>query len=259
MNKSRSHFKLLDALPDFFAAQLDKARNNLKEFIRKQDHRQEKMSTPTDVGGCGSLDDDKSAFLAYVRSAAHVALYLRKSIPEALFQSLKELGRDAPKGTVEVVVEDLSDAGYLRSLYDAHVALFYGVGLPSSTTILIDRKRGFQLEPDDNGTSWRLTQLKNGEDLSLSMVWHKFGLAVRLRGTVCERDCSRALFCITTDGQRQQWCRFTKLSSDRLPEIGKEVDIFAWQKWYSGILEVLQLESADKPQAGEPRVLAKGE
>ncbi len=187
--------------------------------------------------------EDQRQFLASLGSASHVALYLRKPIPEVLFQSLTQLGEAAPREAVEVIVEDLPDIGYLKSLHDAKFAILYGVGLPPSTTILIDRQKGFQLDTDEAHASWRLVPLKNGEDLSLTMIWHKFGLGVSLRGTVRERNSSKGLFCVTGAGQRQQWCRFASPTANLLPEIGDEVDIFGWEKWYSGIIdEVLQLQ-----------------
>src|SRR5262249_4555821 len=101
--------------------------------------------------------------------------------------------------------------------------------------------------------SWRLTPLKNGEDLSLTMVWHKFGLAVSLHGIVRERDCSKARLCITANGQRPQWCRLTNPISKQLPEIGDEVDIFGWVKWYSGFTEVLELRPSSQAQHRDQR------
>lgn len=179
--------------------------------------------------------------MAGLKSATHVALYLRKPLPEALFQNIKELGQDYPRGTIEAVVEDLPDVGYLRSLYEANLSVFYGLGLPQQTTILVDRKKGYLLEEDEKKSTWRLHALKNAEDLSLTMIWHKFGIAVSLRGVVDQRDCAKGLFRVASDGNREQWCRVTDPAANKLPGVGTNVEIFGWEKWYTGIIEVLQL------------------
>ena len=179
--------------------------------------------------------------LAGLKSAAHVALYLRKPLPDVLFQNIKELGQDCPRGTIEAVVEDLPDVGYLRSLHEANISVFYGVGLPQQTTILVDRKKGFLLEEDERNSTWRLSPLKNAEDLSLTMIWHKFGNAVSLHGVVNQRDCAKKLFCVVTEGKSEQWCRFREPAANKMPGVGANVEIFGWEKWYTGIIEVLQL------------------
>lgn len=179
--------------------------------------------------------------LAGLKSAAHVALYLRKPLPDVLFQNIKELGQDCPRGTIEAVVEDLPNVGYLRSLHEANISVFYGVGLPQQTTILVDRKKGFLLEEDETNSTWRLSPLKNAEDLSLTMIWHKFGNAVSLHGVVNQRDCAKKLFCVVTEGKSEQWCRFREPGANKMPGVGANVEIFGWEKWYTGIIEVLQL------------------
>jgi Family of unknown function (DUF6062) len=179
--------------------------------------------------------------MAGLKSAAHVTLYLRKPLPEVLFQSLKQLGEVSARGAIEVVVEDLPDVSYLRSLHEANLSVFYGLGLPQQTMILVDRKKGFLLEEDEKKSTWRLRALKNPEDLSLTMIWHKFGNAVSLHGVVDQRDCAKGLFCVATDGKREQWCRFTDPVANRIPGVGTSVEIFGWEKWHTGIIEVLQL------------------
>ena len=176
-----------------------------------------------------------------LKSAAHVALYLRKPLPDVLFQNIKELGQDCPRGTIEAIVEDLLDVGYLRILHEANVSVFYGVGLPQQTTILVDHKKAFLLEEDEKKSTWRLRALKNAEDLSLTLIWHKFGNAISLHGVVDQRDCAKGLFCVATDGNREQWCRVTDPAINTIPGVGTNVEIFGWEKWYTGIIEVLQL------------------
>jgi hypothetical protein len=179
--------------------------------------------------------------MAGLKSAAHVALYLRKPLPEVLFQSLKQLGEVSARGAIEVVVEDLPDISYLRRLHEANLSVFYGLGLPQQTMILVDRKKGFLLEEDEKKSTWRLRVLKNAEDLSLTMIWHKFGNAVSLHGVVDQRDCAKGLFCVAIDGNRAQWCRVTDPATNKIPGVGTDVEIFGWEKWSTDIIEVLQL------------------
>ena len=119
--------------------------------------------------------------------------------------------------------------------------MFYGVGLPQQTTILVDRKKGFLLEEDERNSTWRLSPLKNAEDLSLTMIWHKFGNAVSLHGVVNQRNCAKKLFCVVTEGKSEQWCRYREPAANKMPGVGANVEIFGWEKWYTGIIEVLQL------------------
>ena len=176
--------------------------------------------------------------MASLNSAAQAAVYLRKPLPEALFQNLEQLGRGSAPGTVEVTVEDMADVNYLRSLHEANFSVFYGLGLPQQTMILVDRNKGFLLDEDGANPTWRVSPLKRAEDLSLTMIWHKFGIAVSFHGVVNQRDCEKGLFCVAT-GKREQWCRFTDPAVNDLPNVGTSVKIFGWQKWYLGTIEVL--------------------
>jgi hypothetical protein len=125
--------------------------------------------------------------------------------------------------------------------------VFYGVGLPQQTTILIDRKRGFQLEEDEKNSTWRLRPLKNAEDLSLTMIWHKFGIAVSLHGVVNQWDCAKELFCVVTEGRREQWCRFRDPAVKQIPEVGAYVELFGWDKWNTRVIEVLDVIARSRP------------
>ena len=178
---------------------------------------------------------------ASLKSAVHVVLYLRKPLPEVLFQSIKQVGKDSARGTIEAVVEDLPDVGYLRGLYKANFAVFYGIGLPPQTTIIVDHSRGFVLEDDEKNSTWRLRRLKNAEDLSLTMLWHKFGHAVLLHGYVTRRDCAKGLFCLAINGKSEQWCRFKDSVAGNIPAVGANVEIFGWEKWNTRIIESLDL------------------
>lgn len=187
------------------------------------------------------LPDGRLELLADLKSAPHVVLYLRKHLPEVLFQSLRERGKAGARGTIEAVAEDLPDVSYLRSLHDAGFSVFYGIGLPQETMILVDRKKGWLLEEDEKISTWRLRRLKNAEDLSLTMLWHKFGTAVSLRGIVIHHDCAGELFSLVIHGRTEQWCRFKNSAANKIPDLGAQVEIFGWEKWSTHIIEVLDL------------------
>ena len=230
----KSALDILAGSPGIFANEMD------HDLFQRSRVKKISLVEPLPNRSLFSLNG-RPELLAGLKSAAHVALYLRKPLPDVLFQNIKELGQDCPRGTIEAIVEDLPDVGYLRSLHEANVSVFYGVGLPQQTTILVDRKKGFLLEEDEKKSTWRLRALKNAEDLSLTMIWHKFGNAVSLHGVVDQRDCAKGLFCVATDGKREQWCRFTDPVANRIPGVGTSVEIFGWEKLHTGIIEVLQL------------------
>jgi glycosyltransferase involved in cell wall biosynthesis len=188
------------------------------------------------------LSNGRLELEASLKSAAHVALYLRKPLPEILFQSIRQVGKDSARGTIEAVVEDLPDVGYLRSLHAANFAVFYGIGLPPQTTIIVDRVKGFVLGEDEKSSTWRLRPLKNAEDFSLTMLWHKFGHAVSFHGVVTRRDCAKGLFCFAINGKREQWCRFKDSGARNIPAVRANVEIFGWEKWNTQIVEVLELK-----------------
>jgi len=159
---------------------------------------------------------------------------------------LKERAKAGARGTIEAVVEDLPDVSYLRSLHEASFSVFYGIGLPQRTMILVDRQKGWLLEEDEKISTWRLRRLKNAEDLSLTMLWHKFGIAVSLRGVVTRRDCARELFSLIIHGRTDQWCRFKDSATNTIPEVGAQVEIFGWEKWSTRIIEVLELTELER-------------
>jgi hypothetical protein len=202
-----------------------------------------KKPLPTDPRPVWSsfLSNGRLELEAKLKSAAHVALYLRKPLPEILFQSIRQVGKDSARGTIEAVVEDLPDVGYLRSLHSANFEVFYGIGLPPQTIIIVDRIKGWVLEEDEKSSTWRLRPLKNAEDLSLTMLWHKLGHAVLFHGDVTRRDCAKGLFCLAINGKREQWCRFKDSVARNIPAVGANVEIFGWEKWNTQVVEVLEL------------------
>ncbi|HEV8721401.1 MAG TPA: DUF6062 family protein [Candidatus Binatia bacterium] len=177
-----------------------------------------------------------------LKTSKQVTLYLRKSpLPTELFDELKSRAEEQPNGMVEVVTEDLDDVAYLRALRSSGFAVFYGLGLPSQTVILLDRKKGYLLEEGQPNPNAQWRSLKNSEDVCLNLLWHRFGIAVLLRGFVKVNDDRAELFCINIDGQREQWCRFRTPDTQELPEVGARVELFGWEKWHTHVIEVLEL------------------
>jgi hypothetical protein len=226
---------LLTGSPGLFA-------NEMGHDLSQRSRRNKTAPAQPLPGRFSCLTNGRSELLVALNAATHVALYLRKPLPDALYQRIKQLAKDCPRGAVEAIVEDFSDVGYLRSLYEANFSLFYGLGLPQKTTILVDRSKGFLVEDDATKETWRLNPLKNAADLSLTMMWRKFGHAVSLRGVVNKRDCAKGIFCLVADGKREQWCRSAHAPANHMPIVGTNVEIFGWEKWYTGIIEVLELD-----------------
>jgi len=266
----------------FFEAQLAKTkalRVTLEEFIRKQDFRFRDQITPEEakspraameflVGKPGVFANEmghdlfqraRKGSLHYgspaltrlptesyslrelvdeFRISKQATFYLKKPLPPELFDALKELAEEHSGPAIEAVVEELNDIEYLYRLHSAGFSIFYGIGLPPQTIILLDGKRGFVLE----GREWHLRMLKNPQDLYLSLLWHKFGIAVLLTGCVKETDAKNKLFCIAVKGKREQWCRFRDSVTKKIPRVGINVEIFGWDKWNTPIVEVLELK-----------------
>ena len=176
-----------------------------------------------------------------LKTSKQVTLYIRKSLPAELFEELKSRAHERPNGAIEVVTEELDDVAYLRALRSSGFAVFYGLGLPSQTVILLDRKKGFLLEEGQPNPNAQWRSLKNSEDVCLNLLWHRFGIAVLLRGFMKVNHDKAELFCINIDGQREQWCRFRTPDTRELPEVGARVELFGWEKWHTHVIEVLEL------------------
>jgi hypothetical protein len=177
-----------------------------------------------------------------------ITLCLKKPLPADVIKKLQQLAQERPKGTMEAAVEDLNDVEYLRGLHAAGFSLFYGIGLPPQSIILLNRKRGFVLEEDQQNARWRLRSLKDAEDFYLSLLWHRFGIAVLISGLVKANDPKEGLFCLSVDGNREQWCRLKEPTANKLPEVGVRVEVFGWEKWNAHIIEALGLTL----QRGQP-------
>jgi hypothetical protein len=97
------------------------------------------------------------------------------------------------------------------------------------------------LEEDQSKAKWKARPLKDAEDFCLSLLWHRFGIAVLLSGSVTGIDAANGLCCLTVDGRSDQWCRFRERLANKLPDIGARVEVFGWEKWNARIVEVMEL------------------
>lgn len=175
-----------------------------------------------------------------MKTSKEVVFYLKHPFPSDLFESLQEATCEEAHAAVEAVVEDFNDVEYLRRLHSAGFSLFYGIGLSPQTIVFLDRKRGFLLEERQQSTR-SLRPLKNPEELYLSLLWRRFGIAVLFSGLITDHDVPRKLFSLTIEGKREQWCRLKDGLKMEVPPVGAKVEVFAWERWAIQILEVLEI------------------
>jgi hypothetical protein len=187
--------------------------------------------------------------LSELKTSGQVTVFLKKPLPSELFVELNQLAQERPKGTIEATVEDMNDVEYLRKLHSAGFSLFYGIGLPPQTIILLDRKRGFAVEDAQPNVKWQIRSVKNAEEVYFSLLWHRFGIAVLLSGTVKENDLTKGFFCLVVDDKREQWCRLRRSSANDLPAVGTNLEIFGWEKWNTHVIEVLELQKLETTEA----------
>jgi hypothetical protein len=50
---------------------------------------------------------------------------------------------------------------------------------------------------------------------------------------------------LASEGGREFWCRLKELKLSDIPEPGKTIEVFAWQKWLSHILEVFEIKKLE--------------
>ena len=180
----------------------------------------------------GELSDE-------LKTSMQVTLCLKNPLPSKLLDILTQLAKDRC-ATLEAIVEGL-DPKNLRRLYSGGLSLFYGIGLPADSIILLDCERGFLIKETPPNIELKFRAVKNAEDLYLRLVWHKFGIAVLLSGFVKEIDVRSRIFSLAIKGKRDQWCRFGHSVTNDLPQVGINVEMFGWEKWNSHIIEVLEL------------------
>jgi hypothetical protein len=182
-----------------------------------------------------------------------VTVYQKEPLPKLLLEALSDLVTAEVHPAVEIVVEDVSDASYLSKLHLVGFELFYGLGLPRQTLIFMDSERGFILEDNPNIQAFKSLSAREVEDLYYKLLWSRFGHAVSLCGSVKATDAAENLFCLALEREREVWCRLRGDRPGRLPGVGQTVAVFAWEKWFSHILDVIQLEflSREKSCSGD--------
>jgi Family of unknown function (DUF6062) len=256
-------------------------RKRLEEFIRKQDRRFQQDITADEakawrvameflVGKPGVFNNEIRAdprpngdgmpveetvkktsridgvavgdLIAQFKTAKQVTVYQKQPLPTHLLKSLRDLVSAEMHPEVEIVAEDLSDVIYLRQLHSAGFELFYGVGLPRQPLIFMNSGRGFVVEDNPEAAGVRRLPSKDAENLYFRLLWRRFGHAVSFTGVVKERDPQKSLFCLKLDRDREIWCRLRTAGPGVMPDVGKKVAVFAWEKWVTHILDVIHLE-----------------
>ncbi|MBI4528908.1 MAG: hypothetical protein HY695_34355 [Deltaproteobacteria bacterium] len=176
-----------------------------------------------------------------MKGSKEATFYLKQALPQDLLGGLRDLASQKIHLSVEFVVEELGNVEYLRTLYSLGFSLLYGIGLPAQTVVLLDGKRGYMLDDHQRSSGRRLRPLKNAEDLYLNLLWRRFGIAVLLSGSIKEVDIKSGLFCLATEGSREQWCRFKKADTNELPQVGSNVEVFGWERWNTRVVELLDV------------------
>ena len=181
-----------------------------------------------------------------IKSAQEVTVYLKRPLPSQLFNALREsLSFETPP-TIAVVVEDFVDVSYLRALHAAGFGLFYGLGLPDKTILFLGSNLAFLIEDQPRLSDLGVGALQDPESVYFRLLWRRFGHAVLLSGSTKDRDPKSGLFSLAIDGGRAQWCRLNDSTKAESLPLGIEIEIFAWDKWVTPILEVLEVTVLEK-------------
>jgi hypothetical protein len=184
--------------------------------------------------------------IAKAKTAKQVTVCQKQPLPKTLLKALSDLIGADPHPTVEIVVEDVSDVAYLRELHSAGFELFYGLGLPRETLIFMDSKQGFVLEDTPDIKGFKGLSSNDVDNLYYRLLWSRFGHAVSLCGLVKETDAAGSLFCLALENEREVWCHLRSGGPpDRLPGVGHKVSVFVWEKWFTHIVEVLELRELE--------------
>jgi len=184
-----------------------------------------------------------------IKTAHELTFYLKQPLPVGLFEELKRVSAREAHFPIEVIVEDFQDVKYLRKLHAAGFSLFYGLGLPTESVVFLDSNRGFLLESDGVDSSSSLRELRNSQELYFKLLWRRFGNAVVLSGLTKERDVEARLICLAGEDRNELWCRHKEELIIQVPRVGAKIEVFAWEKWNSHILEILDLNVVE-PRAG---------
>lgn len=176
-----------------------------------------------------------------IKNTKETAFYIKRPLAPNLFELLRELVGNEPHPTIEIATEDITDIEHLRALYCAGLAVFYAFGLPPKTIVFLGPDRGFLLDEDRGDLPQTLRHLKNPKELYFKLLWRRFGSAVLLRGVVREMDLQHDMFCLATEGGREVWCRFKDPTAANVLQPAAQVEVFAWERWGSQVLQVLRL------------------
>jgi hypothetical protein len=253
-------------------------RKTIDEFIRKQDHRFRDQITSSEAKvwrvvteflagqpgvfnnemGRGLVEnrrDGTSAqeisnasgrlplreLITKMNAAKEVTVYLKQPLSPQLFDALRECVSFETHPTISFVVEDFADVTYLRGLHAAGFDLFYGLGLPNQTVLLLNSRVGFVFEDQLKQSHASVKALKDPESLYFRLLWCRFGHAVLLSGLIRETDVEKSLFRLEVEG-RDVWCRLKSTTTTEIPLVGSRVRVFSWEKWVTRILDVIELE-----------------
>jgi len=176
-----------------------------------------------------------------INSAQEVTVYLKRPLPSQLFNALRESLSFETHPTIAVVVEDFVDVSYLRALHAAGFRPFYGLGLPNKTLLFLGSNLAFLIEDQPKLSGLSVRGLQDPQSVYFRLLWRRFGHAVLLSGSTKDRDLKGGLFSLAIDGGKEQWCRLKNSTKAESLPLGIEIEIFAWDKWVSPILEVLEV------------------
>jgi hypothetical protein len=183
---------------------------------------------------CNKLIDE-------IKITHELTFYLKQPLPGELVEELNRAVSREAHFRIEVVVEDFRDAEHLRKLHAAGFSLFCGLGLPTQSVAFLGSNRGFLLGSDRVDSSSSLRELNNPEEIYFKLLWRRFGHAVVLSGWVKDRDAGERLICLVGNDENEVWCRHKEELTIAVPGVGAKIEIFAWEKWLSHILEILEL------------------
>jgi hypothetical protein len=178
-----------------------------------------------------------------IKKAKETVFYVRQTLPVDLFDLLNEIAARDFRAAIEIVVEDPADLAQLRKLYLAGFSLFYGFGLPPKPIVFLGADRGFFLEIGQSNKRPSLLLLKEPREIYYRLLWRRFGSAILLRGSIKETDLRNDMFCLAAEGGRELWCRVKDPQARNVLESAAAVEIFAWERWGSGVLQVIELKS----------------
>jgi len=274
------------ALVKLQLSKVQSLRSRIDEFIRKQDHRFSDQITSCEaqawrvtmeflVGkpgvfnnemrhelvhnsrrdGLSAEENSKGSYrsnrvslgelIRKIKLAQEVAVYLKRPLPSQLFNALRETLSFETPPTIAVVVEDFVDVSYLRALHAAGFGLFYGLGLPDKIVLFLGSNLAFLIEDQPRLSDLGVGALQDPESVYFRLLWRRFGHAVLLSGSTKDRDPKSGLFSLAIGG-REQWCRLKDSTKAESLPLGIEIEIFAWDKWVTPILEVLEVTVLEK-------------